>query len=154
MESFIKYLANKSSPADLIGNTYNIIRTPKCHLLRFDGVSIPNPGESGCSAVIYDYSGTIVATKSQYIKYANNNQAEYGGLILGLEMATALGIKNLMIEGDSEYVIYQITGKYRAKDVYLDNIVKTLLESFDYIGIRHISAADNFDADKLSRECL
>jgi ribonuclease HI len=123
-------------------------------MLRFDGVSIPNPGESASAAVIYDPANNVIASKSQYIKYANNNQAEYGGLILGLELAASLCIKNLMIEGDSEYVIYQVTGKYRVKDVYLDNIVKNLLQTFDYVGIRHISAADNFDADKLSRASL
>ena len=153
MESFIKYIDSTYNNT-IIQDNYSIIRTPKCHTLRFDGVSIPNPGESAAAAIIYDQEGNIIARKSAYMKYANNNQAEHGALILGLELAVSLGIRNIKIEGDSEYVIYQLTGRYRIKDVYIYDITNKLLDEFDYVLIKHISSAENADADKECRDCL
>lgn len=155
MESFIKYLNDQAKTNNtIVKDNYSIIKTPNCHLLRFDGVSIPNPGESASASVIYAPDGSIIAKNSCYIPYANNNQAEQGGLILGLELAASLGIRNIKIEGDSEYVIYQLTGKYRVKDVYMHDLTKKLLNAFDYVAIKHISFPENTDADKECRECL
>lgn len=37
-----------------------------------------------------------------------NNEAEYSGLILGLEAAMRLGLRNVMVKGDSNLIIQQV----------------------------------------------
>ena len=129
------------------------------YLMQFDGLSAPNPGISTSGAVIFSPGThrTVVAEKAHYINHATNNEAEYGGLILGLEMAKKLKIENLLIEGDSQLIIYQTEGRWKAKDArmhQLQEIVQELLKSFNFIGIRHVRREFNKHADALTNECL
>jgi ribonuclease HI len=128
-------------------------------LLQFDGLSVPNPGISTSGAVIYSPgpSRKVIAEKAHFIKFATNNEAEYGGLILGLELAKKLKVENLLIEGDSQLVIYQTEGRWKAKDLRMakfQEIIKDLLKSFNYVGIRHVKREFNKHADALTNECL
>lgn len=129
------------------------------YLLQFDGLSVPNPGVSTSGAVIFSPGPTrkVVAEKGHYIAHATNNEAEYGGLILGLELAKKLKVENLLIEGDSQLVIYQTEGRWKAKDLRmakLQEIVQELLTYFNFIGIRHVRRENNTHADALTNECL
>jgi ribonuclease HI len=129
------------------------------YLLQFDGLSVPNPGVSTSGAVIYSPGSTrkVVAERAHYIKHATNNEAEYGGLILGLELAKQLKAENLLIEGDSQLVIYQTEGRWKAKDLRmakLQEIVQELLKSFNFVGVRHVRRENNTHADALTNECL
>ena len=47
---------------------------------------------------------------------ATNNEAEYEGILMGLRLGKALGVKNLLIQNDSKLVIGQIKGEYEAKE--------------------------------------
>jgi ribonuclease HI len=129
------------------------------YLLQFDGLSVPNPGTSTSGAVIYS-PGTprkVVAERAHFITHATNNEAEYGGLILGLELAKELKVENLLIEGDSQLVIYQTEGRWKAKDLRmakLQEIVQQLLKSFNFVGVRHVRREFNKHADALTNECL
>jgi ribonuclease HI len=129
------------------------------YLLQFDGLSVPNPGISTSGAVIFSPGPTrkVLAEKAHFIKYATNNEAEYGGLILGLEMAKNLKIENLLIEGDSQLVIYQTEGRWKSKDLRMarfQEIIQELLASFNFVGIRHVRREYNTHADSLTNECL
>jgi ribonuclease HI len=129
------------------------------YLLQFDGLSVPNPGISTSGAVIYSPGSTrkVLAEKAHFIKYATNNEAEYGGLILGLEMARDMKIENLLIEGDSQLIIYQTEGRWKAKDLRmakLQEIVQGLLKSFNFVATRHVRREFNKEADALTNECL
>ncbi len=144
-------------------NGYHIIRQSipseeECYLLQFDGVSVPNPGPSAGACVIYTpHVRNIIIQAAHYIPNTSNNEAEYAGLILGLEKAKNNGIKHLIIEGDSELVIHQVDGKYKIKDLKLakiNNIVKKLLNHFDFVAIRHIKRENNKIADSLTYECV
>ena len=46
---------------------------------------------------------------------ATNNEAEYEGILMGLRLGKALGVKNLLIQSDSKLVVKQIKGEYEAK---------------------------------------
>ncbi|GAX81865.1 hypothetical protein CEUSTIGMA_g9293.t1 [Chlamydomonas eustigma] len=55
--------------------------------LFFDGASRGNPGEAGSAAVIIDSQGNTVAELYASLPYGStNNEAEYGGLVLGLHV--------------------------------------------------------------------
>jgi ribonuclease HI len=129
------------------------------YLLQFDGLSVPNPGTSTSGAVIFSPGSNrkVVAEKAHFITHATNNEAEYGGLILGLELAKQLKIENLLIEGDSQLIIYQTEGRWKAKDLRmakLQEITQELLKSFNFVGIRHVRREFNVHADALTNECL
>ena len=125
------------------------------YLMQFDGLSAPNPGLSTSAAVIFSPDGTPIREVAHFIIHATNNEAEYGGVILGLETAIKMGIKNILIEGDSQLVIYQIEGRWKGKEprmIALSNIAKSLLASFRNVGVRHVPRANNKYADKLTNE--
>lgn len=143
---------------------YSIIRgsdsveEESCYLLQFDGLSEPNPGTSTAGAVLfYPNSQNVVFERGEFLNYATNNQAEYTGLLIGLKSAIDLGIKKLLIEGDSQLVIFQTEGKWKVKNEILKNInnqIRDLLTYFDFIAIRHVYRNKNEYADKITNDVL
>ncbi len=63
-------------------------------LLRCDGASRGNPGPAGAGMVLFDPQGQLQAKKGRYLGETTNNVAEYQALLLGLEEAQRLGVKN------------------------------------------------------------
>jgi ribonuclease HI len=66
----------------------------------------------------------LVAPTGEHLKYvvqmhfpwekATNNTAEYEGLLARLRIATELGIKKLIIRGDSQLVVRQVNKDYQS----------------------------------------
>ena len=83
---------------------------------------------------------------------ATNNTAEYEGLLASLQAAAGLGIKNLVVRGDSQLVVKQVTKEYGSPQMgaYLDEVRK-LEQRFDDIQMEHIPRGENFIADELSK---
>jgi ribonuclease HI len=143
-------------------NGYYIVRGSKtieeesCYLLQFDGLSQPNPGISTAGAVLFSpKTRNIIFEKGEYIEYATNNQAEYTGLILGLKIAIELGVKQLLIEGDSQLVISQTEGKWDVKSmsiIALNREATKLLTNFDFVAMRHIFREQNTHADRITNK--
>jgi ribonuclease HI len=126
------------------------------YLLQFDGASDPNPGPSAGGAVLF-HPGTTdpVFERYEFIPHATNNEAEYNGLIIGLQEAADAGIKNLLIEGDSNLIINQFAGTWKIKAqnlVSLHKKARDLLSSFDFVAIKHIPREKNTHADRLTNE--
>ena len=136
------------------------------HLLQFDGAAEPNPGEAGGAYVIFspvttDDSGDLIRTLVQegflYLPHATNNEAEYTGLILGLQQALKLGISEIDVEGDSNLVVNQSQGLWKVKVATLvpfRSKASSLLHKFKAFSIKHIPREENADADRLSKEAL
>ena len=123
------------------------------YLLQFDGCSKGNPGLAGAGAVIYNYD-TELWGRSQFVGNKNtNNEAEYRGLIIGLEEALSMDIKHLSVEGDSLLVIKQMTREYKVKSeklLPLHEEASQLAKQFDSITFTHIYRKNNKRADELS----
>lgn len=127
------------------------------YILYFDGKAEPNPGKGGAGAVIYNRNGRMLFEKGKYLEYCTNNQAEYAGLIIGLEMAKDTGIKNVHIYGDSLLVINQVTKKWKIKNEELSqlcNYVFTLLHNFDNVSFEHVLRNKNTHADAITNEVV
>jgi len=129
-----------------------------CYLLQFDGLSEPNPGVSTAGSILFS-PGTRspVVEQGEYIEFATNNQAEYIGLIIGLKSAINLGIKELLIEGDSRLVLFQTEGKWKMHNDGLKPLlekVNELLTHFTFIALRHIYRKNNKYADKITKNVL
>lgn len=142
----------------IIKNKTNIINEEDCYLLQFDGLSVPNPGESTSGAVIFEkQTRKPIIEIGEYIKYATNNQAEYTGLLIGLQEAAKRGLKNILIEGDSMLVVNQINKSWKINNVLLKEIntkITELFINFDFIAIRHIYRNFNKYADNLTNEII
>ena len=82
-----------------------------------------------------------------------NNIAEYEGLLTGLWLAISLGVKRLLVKGDSEIVAKQTSKDYRATNENMATYLQAYrwLESkFDGLEIQYIPRKLNSDADTLA----
>ena len=121
-----------------------------------DGASRGNPVESGAGAFLVSEKGEEIGLV-KYLGIRTNNQAEYEGLILGLEKLKALGARKVEVRADSELMIRQLQGKYRVKNPDLQVLfVKAgaLLKYFDEVSLRHVPREQNKEADRLSNEAI
>jgi ribonuclease HI len=127
--------------------------------LEFDGASKKNPGPSGFGAVIFDdETGNVVEEITGYLGDAHtNNQAEYAGLIAGLHACVDIGIKDVLVKGDSKLVINQINGDWQVKNETLRlyyRAAKKLVERFDSFRAEHVYRNENTHADRLSNVAI
>jgi ribonuclease HI len=133
-------------------------------LIQFDGGSRGNPGVSGAGAVIYSIQNDGIipfkelhSTTTLLTGTATNNQAEYTGLIIGLELAKKHGYKHIRIQGDSNLIVNQINGKFKCKSKNLTDLytkAKRLVDEFDEVTISHIYRDKNKRADELANEAM
>lgn len=134
--------------------------------LFFDGSSKNNPGPSQCGYVIYKceedhqplgFEQELIYGSSSVGAMCTNNYAEYSGLILGLERAVDLNMKEIEVYGDSKLVIEQMKGNWKVKSENLINLyhrAKELEKKFDKITFTHVYREFNKRADELSNEFL
>lgn len=116
-----------------------------------DGGSRNNPGHSACAYVICDMDDNVVEKSGYYMGIATNNQAEYYGMIKGLERARDLGINEVNINSDSQLVVNQMNGFYKVKNQELAPLhqqLKELAESFEKVTFSYVPRELNKLADK------
>jgi ribonuclease HI len=84
-----------------------------------------------------------------------NNVCEYEALVLGLEAAKKLNIKNLEVYGDAELIVKQVNRQYQAKHPRLRsyrNCAWDLMENlFSSVKVHFIPRAENQQADSLAK---
>lgn len=123
--------------------------------VEFDGASKGNPGASGFGAILYDMpSEKQVAQVCYYLGDSNtNNQAEYAGLIVGLQLALKLGYKAVEVKGDSKLIVNQVLGKWKVKNEGLipyHRLALSLRRQFESFDARQVPREQNTVADELS----
>jgi thymidine kinase len=136
-------------------------------LIQFDGGSRGNPGLSGAGAVIYSIvkglDDTLVigdelhSVKKLLRGSATNNQAEYTGFIIGMELAKKHGYRNVEVQGDSKLIVNQINGVFECKSKNLVDLcdrARFLKSEFENINISHIYRDKNKRADELANEAM
>lgn len=126
-------------------------------IIHTDGVSRGNPGRAAIGAIIRDEKGGLVASISQSIGRATNNQAEYRAIIAALEEALPLDAGEVELNSDSELVVRQIKGQYRVRKEDLRPLyerVKQLQGKLKGFKIKHIPRQQNREADKLANAAL
>ncbi len=118
-----------------------------------DGACRGNPGIGGAGAVITDADDNVLWEGKEFIGHCTNNIAEYKALILGLKGALARGYQNLEVYLDSELLANQINGSYKVKNKTLHVLmqeVKSLLNSFESVQVKHVARCHNAQADRLA----
>lgn len=122
-----------------------------------DGGARGNPGPAAIGVVVRDSGGEVLEERGERIGHATNNVAEYKALLLGIELATGLGARELELIGDSELIVRQVEGRYKVKDAALRELhgaVKQALEGFEHWSIRHVRRDQNAEADRLVNAAL
>ena len=106
--------------------------------------------------------GVVITTPDgETLKYGvqlkfpvTNNEAKYEGILTGLRLGKALGVKNLLIQNDSKLVIEQIRREYEAKKERMQKylrLTKHLTQEFDTVEFMQIPRSQNMGADEISK---
>lgn len=125
-----------------------------------DGASRGNPGPASFGVVLCDPTGAVAAEIGERIGINTNQVAEYEALIRALAELHQRGAKRVKILTDSQFVVYQVTGIYRAKDARMKALlarVKELEPRFEKMELVHIPRSShpyNQRADALANEAL
>jgi ribonuclease HI len=138
--------------------------TPARNRIRawFDGACEPtNPGGHATWGAIVEVNGKVVFSEAGYVgsgPMMSNNVAEYSGCIAVLREIRKHG-GDVTVFGDSELVIKQLNGQYRAKrGLYLAYFHEAIaiLESIgrERVKFEWIAGKNNIRADQLSRRAL
>ena len=128
-----------------------------CYLLQFDGGANPNPGPASSGAILYSPDRRPIVERGVFHQRATNNMAEYGGLITGLQLCLTHKVRSVVIEGDSQLVVRQLTGQYKVRDPTLQPYyqrIKDTVRMFEDVGIRHVYREDNTEADRITKDVL
>jgi ribonuclease HI len=102
----------------------------------------------------------LLAPHGDQIKYmvhldfkATNNMAEYEALLFGLSTALSLGVRQLLVKGNSQLIVEQVKGDCSYNDpqlvVYL-LLARKLEKDFEVLDLHHIPRAENTVAGDLS----
>jgi ribonuclease HI len=122
-----------------------------------DGGARGNPGPAGVGVVLTDDSGAELDRANAYIGDTTNNVAEYRAVLLGLDRARALGVRELEVVNDSELIARQLTGEYRVKNEQLRLLHAQAVQAlgeFERWSIRSVPRAKNEVADALVNEAI
>ena len=134
---------------------------PKSLVLFTDGGARGNPGPAGIGAVFYaeDDRGNRKHLENiqQYIGEHTNNYAEYTALIVALERAARMELKNIKCFLDSELVVKQLNGLYKIREESLKPLaakVLALTNNFKSITFTHVHRGKNAEADQLVNNAI
>jgi ribonuclease HI len=105
----------------------------------------------------------LISPKGKQLKYVlqifwkvSNNEAEYEALLHGLRLTISLGIKRLLVYGDSAVVINQVNKSWDRNKENMDTYcleVRKLENKFYGLEFHHIVRDNNVAADVLSKLC-
>lgn len=118
-----------------------------------DGAARGNPGPAGAGALLRGPDGGVLAELKRYLGETTNNVAEYEAVLMGLERALELGVRNIEVRADSQLVIRQLAGEYRVKNEGLKPLyqrARALLDRFESTRLTHVRREENSDADRLA----
>jgi ribonuclease HI len=124
--------------------------------MHFDG-AFNLPG-TGAGAVLTSPSGYKLFYAVQLCfkpeSKVSNNIAEYEGLLAGLRAANALGVKRLIVKGDSQLVVNFSNKSYSPKDehmaAYLEEHQK-MEKCFQGLELKHIPRVENVEAYEITK---
>jgi ribonuclease HI len=109
---------------------------------------------AGAGVLLISPTGEQLKYVSQIFWKASNNEAEYEALLHGLRLAASLGIKRLLVHGDSAVVINQFNKSWDRNKENMDAYcleVRKLENKFYGLEFHHIVRDNNVAADVLSK---
>ena len=113
--------------------------------LQTDGSSKGNPGRAG-AAFLLSRGEEVASAGKKHLGITTNNVAEYEAVIMGLEEALRLGVKNLTLVTDSRLVANQILGTYRVHKEHLRPLnqrCRQLVKKLEQFRVKLVSSHQN-----------
>lgn len=99
------------------------MRTDSDIMVYTDGAARGNPGPAAAGYAIFDADGKLLDKGAKTLGRRTNNEAEYEGLIMGLERAGSMTDGPVRFHSDSELMVYQVNGVYQVKKEHLRTYV-------------------------------
>ncbi|HEX4662201.1 MAG TPA: reverse transcriptase-like protein [Candidatus Saccharimonadales bacterium] len=130
--------------------------TNKC-IVYSDGGSRGNPGPSAAGFIIMNDREEVLFEGGKYLGITTNNQAEYQGVLSGLEKAREMGARQVEFRLDSLLVVNQMNGLYQIKNRDLWPIherIKQLVASLESVRFIHVRREFNRLADGMVNKIL
>ena len=118
----------------------------------FDGSKMLNG--FGAGVVLVSRRGDKLRYVLQIHFDSSNNEAEYEALLYGLRMAISLGVRRLMVYGDSDLMVNQVMKEWDVRSLAMTgycNAVRKLEKKFERLELHHISRIKNQAADELAK---
>jgi prepilin-type processing-associated H-X9-DG protein len=109
----------------------------------------------GAGAIVLDASGAVVLLANRVLPTMTSSEAEYAGLILGMELALKAEAVLAEIRLDSEVVVNQMAGYYAVNSPRLKTLhwqACDLARQFARIIYVHVPREENALADALATE--
>jgi ribonuclease HI len=128
------------------------IEQPEHCMMYFDS-SLKLEG-AGAGVLLISPTGEQLKYVLQIFWKVSNNEAEYEALLHGLRLAVSLGIKRLLVYGDSAVVINQVNKSWDRNKENMDAYcleVQKLKKKFYGLEFHHIVRDNNVAADVLSK---
>ena len=119
-------------------------------IIQTDGSSAQRRG--GVGMVIIAHDGEELKYGVQLKFPATNNEAKYEGILMGLRLGKALGVKHLLVQ-NLKLVIGQIKGDYEAKEERMQKylkLTKHLTQEFEEVEFVQVPS-QNMAADEISK---
>ncbi|KAL4581685.1 hypothetical protein LXL04_006212 [Taraxacum kok-saghyz] len=116
-----------------------------------DGAS--NAKGTGLGIMLKSPEGDIIPQAVSCEFNATNNEAEYEALIMGLQLAQDLNIKDIQVYVDSLLITNHYNGSYAVKGeklvLYLE-VLKQIAATFDFFELSQVPREENTEADALA----
>ena len=122
-----------------------------------DGAIGYRSDHSGAGAILMNDRGCILVWGNRRLERMTNNEAEYAGLVLALELAARLRPRRLRVYLDSAVVVGQMNGEcgVRAKSLKpWHRRACHLAQRLDQVTFHHVPRKRNRLADALANEAL
>ncbi|XP_071918830.1 uncharacterized protein [Coffea arabica] len=85
---------------------------------------------------------------------ASNNEVEYEAILTGLRIAHQMGITEIKVRSDSQFIVHQVRGEYEAKKEVMKQYLAKVREAralFDIFEIERVPKSQNKRTDALSK---
>ncbi|XP_058215770.1 uncharacterized protein LOC131326879 [Rhododendron vialii] len=109
---------------------------------------------SGAGLILTSPKGQCLSYALRFEFKTTNNEAEYEALVVGLELASAVGARHVLAKSDSQLVVGQVLGEYTVKEgimqKYVDR-VKAQVAKLQSFNIVRIPREENNEADYLAK---
>ncbi|KAF7151789.1 hypothetical protein RHSIM_Rhsim02G0177900 [Rhododendron simsii] len=125
---------------------------PKPWVLQVDGSTTKDA--SGAGLILTSMKGQRLSYALRFEFKTTNNEAEYEALVVGLELASAVGASHVLAKSDSQLVVGQVLTEYTVKEEVMQkyvNKVKAEVAKLQSFNIVRIPREENNEADYLAK---
>lgn len=139
-------LARQKTPLDA---------SPSAWRAWFDGSAHPNPGRIGIGGLLAGPGGERIEI-SRRAGHGSSGDAEYLALIALLETAVQLQVRELLVHGDSQVVIYDVlqeAAHAKGLEAHRERVTQ-LMGLLAQVALRWIPRHRNGEADRLSQQAV